>query len=204
MLTLQQTCEFCTVRTGTIELTFRFETDRWGHEIDLLVGATRHRLLTSREGLPDDPVPPSPPFQELRVERPGEGLCEIQLFGRAGDGAYSAAVRFDAAAGVIDFDVCARRNRPAAAVCVMSRYAVDLAALPRGDSTLSGCQIGLPFGIDLNPVPIDGFPATTCGPVTGAPFGEIGAGYLFNEGSDRLADLQTIRWRYRMGVARQP
>src|SRR5262245_49829598 len=111
MIKVDQSPQSCRIRMGRLRLTYRYVVDRWRHEVELGDSAGWQRLITSREGQPDDAVPPSPVFQALRLEWPGDDYCEVQLFGQAGGGAYSAAVRVDAGSRTIDFDVCARRER---------------------------------------------------------------------------------------------
>ncbi|MFM7158832.1 MAG: hypothetical protein ACKO3P_00490 [Planctomycetaceae bacterium] len=86
------------------ELLFERTLDRWTQRLS---GANLG-VVCSVEGTTEDLAPPSPAFQELLCERMSAALCEVQLFGRAGQGVYSAAVRVDAERGEIAFDVFVR------------------------------------------------------------------------------------------------
>ena len=86
------------------ELLFERTVDRWAHRLSSATGGE----LRSVEGTTEDLAPPSPAFQELLCERISPTVCEVQLFGRAGQGVYSAAVRVDAERGEIAFDVFVR------------------------------------------------------------------------------------------------
>ncbi|MFM8288706.1 MAG: hypothetical protein ACKOGA_18595, partial [Planctomycetaceae bacterium] len=86
------------------ELLFERTLDRWTQRLS---GANLG-VVCSVEGTTEDLAPPSPAFQELLCERISATLCEVQLFGRAGQGVYSAAVRVDAERGEIAFDVFVR------------------------------------------------------------------------------------------------
>src|SRR5262249_783534 len=75
-------------------------------------------------GSPEETVPPSPPFQDLRLETFGDDTREFQLLGQAGRGAYSAAVRLEGETQTVTFDVAARAVREGAAICPPSRDGV--------------------------------------------------------------------------------
>jgi len=100
------------------ELVFEHLGDRWAQRL------TGPRLgeWRSVEGSTEDLAPPSPAFQELLCERPAPGVVEVQLFGRAGQGVYSAAVRVDEAFGEIAFDVFVRGKHPDKPLGRGSRY----------------------------------------------------------------------------------
>lgn len=124
MLEIEKSADAYIVRSGNLLVRFEYSTDRWRHAIAVCGTREQPFLLSSEEGAPDDPRPPSPAFQELRLESIGSDVCEFQLFGQAGKGIYSAAVRFDGAAAEITFDVAARANRAGAEIHEGSAYAV--------------------------------------------------------------------------------
>lgn len=97
--------------------------DRFGHRIWTVDARRDVLLLTSQEGTPDDPWPPSPPLQELHLEsRPG-GKELALLVGMAGHSHWSLSAELDAAAGTLTLDVACRvRDR---AGPLGSRYATD-------------------------------------------------------------------------------
>lgn len=122
MLHIEQTADLCLLRSDGIQLAFVFDRDRWRHEISVCQPAGWQTLLWSVEGASDEAVPPSPAFQELRLEQIAEETWEYQLFGRAGSAVYSAAIRFEAANQFVSFDVAARGQREGAALCYGSTY----------------------------------------------------------------------------------
>lgn len=83
--------------------------DRIAHRVEVHDAANRvwRTALESVEGSPDDLWPPSPPFQQLHVERRPTGPI-VFLIGMAGRSHWSAAVEATADRGSIRFDVAAR------------------------------------------------------------------------------------------------
>lgn len=100
------------VDAGRLRLVFSHAVDRWSHSIAVAVDGEWQTLLSSVEGGAADPWPPSPAFQDLRLETIDQTTQEFQLMGQCGTGVYSAAIRCDLARSTIDFDVCLRVRRP--------------------------------------------------------------------------------------------
>lgn len=174
---VEQSADVNALRTGDLELTFRYDRDRWRHELAVRAESGWQTVLMSVEGLPDQALPPSPSFQDLRLERIDDETGEFQLFGQAGKAVYSAAIRFDGRLQTISFDVAARAQREGAERCAESRYepappvkpsdvhAAGNVALTAGGSSLilSASEPGTvisaapPTGSDLAPMIVAGF-----------------------------------------------
>jgi|GEM_PF-3139788 len=96
---------------GDLRLVFRRGEDRWEHAIEARQGEGWLPLLGSVPGTPAEELPLSPVFQDLRTETVAGNSLEVQLFGQSRKTIYSAAVRFDADSGTIEFDVAVRVPR---------------------------------------------------------------------------------------------
>lgn len=83
--------------------------DRYAQRVESFDDATQQwqPALESLEGEPGDEWPPSPPFQQLHVERRASGPV-VLLIGMAGKTHWSAAVEVAADRQSITFDVAAR------------------------------------------------------------------------------------------------
>ncbi|MBI5760936.1 MAG: hypothetical protein HZA46_20630 [Planctomycetales bacterium] len=123
MLHADQSPHACELQSNGLRLSFDYSPgDRWQHGLDVLSDNEWRRLLTSVEGLPDEPHPASPAFQDMRLERIDSHTVEVQLFGQSGQRVYSAAVRFDGLREAIDFDVCCRLPRQQIGPPLVSSY----------------------------------------------------------------------------------
>lgn len=85
--------------------------DRYAQRVESFDDATQQwqPALESLEGEPGDEWPPSPPFQQLHVERRTSGPV-VLLIGMAGKTHWSAAVEVAADRKSIIFDVAARHQ----------------------------------------------------------------------------------------------
>jgi hypothetical protein len=96
---------------GGLSVRFHRREDRFAHEIWLADRGNWIQALSSREGLPLDEWPPSPPFQSLNVEsRAGDRQVAL-LVGMASSSHWSASVELDPAAGCVTFDVACRTRQ---------------------------------------------------------------------------------------------
>lgn len=121
-LEVEQSADLNALQTCDLQLTFRYERDRWRHELSVRGESGWQTVLMSIEGLPDQVLPPSPSFQDLRLERIDDETAEFQLFGQAGKAVYSAAVRFNGRSQSISFDVAARAQQERAERSATSQY----------------------------------------------------------------------------------
>ncbi|HJT36328.1 MAG TPA: hypothetical protein VJ783_30175 [Pirellulales bacterium] len=80
------------LEAGLPSIEFRRISDRYSHQIFTGQGGQRRLLLESVEGGGDDPWPPSPPLQELHIERQADGRQVALLVGRAGRSHWSLSV----------------------------------------------------------------------------------------------------------------
>lgn len=187
------------MESGPLRLTFdKSLGDRWQHSIDVRIGGDWRLLLASVEGTADETDPPSPAFQDLRLEIIDPQTAEFQLFGQAGRRVYSSAVRFDGSRGEIDFDVCCRLPSQLIGVPVISSY-----ICPSGCSEVSATEESEPTRLHLPPHPLEielpalpnqksagwRFTAETSPPVV-----QLGC---FDVASPAApTSMLTIRWRY--------
>lgn len=75
------------------QVVFRRDGDRFAHEIRWLAASGEaHVLLASQEGAAQDDWPPSPPLQELHLERRSDDLTVALLVGMAGSSHWSLVV----------------------------------------------------------------------------------------------------------------
>jgi hypothetical protein len=82
--------------------------DRYRHEVLIASDGQQSAVLASLEGADDQTWPPSPPFQELHLQRRGDEIAAALLVGRAGRGHWSASIEFDRSEETITFDVACR------------------------------------------------------------------------------------------------
>lgn len=92
-----------------LRVVFFKQGDRYAHRVEWFddVHGAWTVAVESLEGTPDDPWPPSPPFQQLHVEERPTGRV-ILLVGMAGRTHWSAAVEVAADCKAITFDIATR------------------------------------------------------------------------------------------------
>jgi hypothetical protein len=112
---------------GALRIVFERRGDRIGHRV--IVGNIEGGsvLLQSIEGRPQEDWPPSPPFQEGRIEL-SDGRMVAMLVGMAGKSHWSMSVEADADTGGFTFDVACRMKGTAGTA--ISTYAVDRSTQP--------------------------------------------------------------------------
>jgi hypothetical protein len=206
MIALKKSADAYSLRDADVELSFRHVSDRWQHCVSVLCQGGWLPLLTSEEGSPTDERPPSPPWQELRLEQPADEVFEFQLLGQAGKGVYSAAVRFDGGAHMIDFDMCARGRSNEKLLCTVSRYVLPGDPLPQVRELPRALVLhaGGVQAIEMAPVPIADNPRSECRLMTMEHVPRIETGCFGSIGSDISGKGFSIRWRYRMTFAGHP
>lgn len=96
------------IASSELKIVFVRSADRFCHYI-ADSAAEEAALLASVEGAADDAWPPSPPWQEVHVERRGE-LQVALLVGRAGRSHWSMSVEPDAVENGLLFDVACRTS----------------------------------------------------------------------------------------------
>lgn len=99
--------------------------DRFAHEVLVLVGGQSQRLLSSVEGDDQTDAPPSPPIQDLSVERRPEGDVALGV-GMAGPSLWSFSVQAFPRQGRIRFDIACNHRQGPALPCSSYREADDL------------------------------------------------------------------------------
>lgn len=111
--------------------------DRYAHRIEVRDEATQAWTiaLKSHEGTDEDPWPPSPPFQQLHVEKRKEGDV-VLLVGMAGRSHWSAAVDVSPDGKSLRFDIAVRVQ--ATGGRLGSNY--EIVAQPAADRLLRICD----------------------------------------------------------------
>lgn len=84
--------DLISLEAGSLCIEFRRVADRYSHQIYAGQGGQRRLVLESIEGGGNDPWPPSPPLQELHIERQADGRKVALLVGRAGRSHWSLSV----------------------------------------------------------------------------------------------------------------
>lgn len=198
MIELEKAADQYVLRDDDLEFSFRFVGDRWQHEVRVRCENAWNPLLTSLEGNPADSGLPSPAFQDLRFEQPAEGVYEFQLMGQSGKGVYSAAVRFDAAQRMLDFDLCARAPDAYPGLCTVSTYCTPVMDPVPGVRLDGGSAIiGTPgYGsLKIVPVPIPGSPASECRLTGETGWRRLTVGCFGVEAANFSGKTRSIRWR---------
>lgn len=212
MIALEKSADAYTLRDDDLEISFRRITDRWQHLVSVQGGAGWELLLASEEGMPADGIPPGPVFQDLHFEELRDGVFEFQLLGQAAKGIYSAAVRFDGNAHVIDFDVCGRGRAAGASFCTSSAYLLSGTGAPAAiERRPPGLILHAPVlrapgrrSIEIVPILIPESPPSECRALGDGGQRRIVAGCFGEPGSEPRAKSVSIRWRYRVSVAGHP
>lgn len=100
---------------GGLRVEFARRGDRYGHVV-YRAGQPDHvgwqPVLESIEGTPDDVWPPSPPLQNIHIERRAQGVLVALLVGMAGTSHWSASIELDPRARRLTFDVACRLQLP--------------------------------------------------------------------------------------------
>lgn len=204
MIELEKSAEAYTVRAADMEISFRYLGDRWQHVVSLRQSGIWFPMITSREGSPADDTASGPALQDLRFEGLKDEIFEFQLLGQARSDVYSAAVRFDCAAAVIDFDICARGRASDGPLCTASSYqAADGEHVPRVEQRQDSVMVVPHEGraLVIAPVSIPDNPPSECRLVSDIGGWRITAGAAEITGSVPIQRARTIRWRYRMTIA---
>ncbi len=127
------------IEVGDLRVVFERRGDRFGHRIEVRVaaGAPWRVACRSLEGEADDDWPPSPPFQQLHVERRPRGPV-VLLVGMAGRTHWSGAVA-EVDDGGVQFDFAARSHetplRLGSSYAGVDSIAFDLPIRTAGEAT---------------------------------------------------------------------
>jgi hypothetical protein len=119
---IEQSSARCLLQGTSLTFEFTFQGDRWRHTAALSHGGLAIPVLASLDGAAEDATPPSPAFQDLRLESFSDSVHEFQLMGQCGAAIYSAAARFDDSLNQVEFDVYARWRKPVEGFRAVSSY----------------------------------------------------------------------------------
>lgn len=198
----RSTTESC-VTAREWRCTFHFSRDRWRHQFEIWNGDGWLPLLASHEGTPDNASPPSPAFQDLRLEQLGESTAEFQLFGQAGKTVYSAAIRCDTLAGTITADICARSRSVTPLQPPGSTYRISA---DRVSAHSEGGRLSLEAGAAVIRVEaVEGAAAelSDAHSTQNASLISIRASYPPAEPGMAI-NPRNVRWKYQVTLTRQP
>lgn len=139
-----------------VRLEFRWIGDRYGQIISRIQPKRdREILLESREGLPADEWPPSPPLQTLSIEKLTDGRTVALLVGMAGRSHWSASIEPVANRAGLIFDIaCRHSTRPNSLGSVYRQVALTncLLSIDSADATVKKCG----ELIQITPLAVDG------------------------------------------------
>jgi hypothetical protein len=185
------------LEAGKLRVVFFRQGDRYTHRIELFDAASSdwRPVWESLEGSADEVWPPSPPLQQLHVERRAEGPVAL-LVGMAGRTHWSAAVEVlsDPAGGpgappAIRFDIAAR-------VPPQVRSEGPQSA-PRLASTYQSLSHEADGRVLLFPLEVTEFAETETGPIRRRTF-------VPSQPPAIAPAAQTISWRYRIESITSP
>ncbi len=135
------------LEAGDLRAVFVRRGDRFAHRVEVRDAASQAWItaLESDEGTDEEHWPPSPPFQQLHVERRKEGDV-VLLVGMAGRSHWSAAVDVGPDGKTLRFDVAVRLQSAGASLGstydVVERAAADRLTSDRGSGTAqSGAKV---------------------------------------------------------------
>lgn len=198
LLTVKQTADSYVVASATLRLIFERAADRWRHIVDVFANDDWLTVLTSVEGTPSETLPPSPPFQELRLEQLDDITHEFQLFGRGAGHVYSAAVRVDGVAASIDCDLCVKPRHPGLIERAVSTYEVCSSdSINRAsDSKIILNAAKANRRLSLESLPLDGHPPARWTLAPSPHHAQI----TCHDPAQSWAAAKTLRWHYRIGL----
>ncbi|MCY2966882.1 MAG: hypothetical protein NT069_25165 [Planctomycetota bacterium] len=191
MFQIERSADRVQVGFSNLVVVFELTGDRWSHSLEQIGGGSSR--LCSLEGGADDAEPCSPAFQDLWFEPMGTDTCEFQMMGQAGQAIFSAAIRLDAQSGKVDFEICARRKKPAARVGMTSTYQIVSGPHGAGGGSNAGCDVW-----QIESLPVPGNEVSVTPPVIATEDGRIVAGYCEQTGCEPSESLKQIRWRYQI------
>ena len=199
-LSVKQSAGRCEVSTPGAQLLLAMDHDRWGHALWLPLRGAWRCVLQSVEGTAAEPQSPSPVFQSIQVERLGETVCELQLFGQSGRDIYSGAIRFDAELETVHFDLAVRLQGPREHESIVSTYATShpaeiCADVPDGSECAWPDVDGLRVKT-LCPAVGLGAGRIACVPATAADGPRIVIGPSPEPGKSAAQPRRTVRWQY--------
>jgi hypothetical protein len=170
-----------------LRITFRWDEDRFGHEISCLAGAAATVCLTAELGRDQDPWPASPALQQLSVEELQPGRPSALLVGMAGQSHWSQCVDAEPATTSLTFDVACRVQREPQWLGSRYRAHHDAACPPTPAGRIAlggGVELTIELAADSPPARITG----AGGPLVIAPDLRV----------QRFPS--TVRWKYRISL----
>ena len=127
---------------GGLSVALSHACDRYCHTVlagagdNTGAGDNMRAILGSLEGADQEAWPSSPPFQEVHIERPRNGIETALVVGRAGRSHWSASIEADRSQEAITFDIACRSSGAIEWLGSRYRCLVEVGALPDGARTL--------------------------------------------------------------------
>ena len=174
-----------------LRVVFVRHVDRYAHRVEILDGGSVRCCLKSREGTSDEPWPPSPPLHQLSLEEPAPGRRVALLLGMAGRSHWSTSVECDPASGGLIFDCACRVQQPPQGLGSCYRADIAIAACTPDRVRL----VAEGTAVELESLPLAGQRALTFAQSSGHI-------ELVERGWAVTRLPSTIRWKYRITVAR--
>jgi hypothetical protein len=179
-------------RGDGLRVTFFWRVDRYAHRIERIEAGSSVPLLESLEGSDLDCWPASPPLQQLSMESLPDGRAVALLVGMAGSSHWSLTVERDPSDASLLFDAACRVKAPAETLGSAYRSFVRH-ELSRGAGLLHRPGgTGHPAAVEL--VVLDG---------AAPPRLETDVRGLHIRMPAEIAPPATVRWKYRMKIARR-
>lgn len=122
--------------SGGLSVALARAGDRYRHEVSTTARENTRAILKSLEGADHEAWPSSPPFQELHIERPREGIEAALVVGRAGRSHWSASIEADRSKEAITFDIACRSSGAIEWLGSRYRCLAEVGALSDGARTL--------------------------------------------------------------------
>ena len=183
-----------TLRSGPLQIGFRWHRDRFAHSISLFDSSRQLPLLASLEGNDEQKWPPSPVLQELHFEDHPTGMVAL-LVGSTKQSHYSLAIATTDIG--FSFDAACRLLNPTTPsvddMCLQSGYRAMLQP---------AIQNTLPTVIEVGKVLMTVDDRSCCPPLAEGVAEDIAwrltiMPQIIDENS------KTVSWRYKIGISEQ-
>jgi hypothetical protein len=175
-----------------LRVTFFWRVDRYAHRIERVESGSSVPLLESIEGTELDRWPPSPPLQQLSLEKLPDGRAVALLVGMAGASHWSLTAEREPNELSILFDIACRVKEGDAVL------GSEYRALVRHDLSGGSVLLYRPGGTGT-PAVVESMPADESGLLSRM---ETDARGLRLHVDGTISSSQTVRWKYRVKIPR--
>jgi hypothetical protein len=175
-----------------LRVMFFWRVDRYAHRLERVEGGVVVPLLESIEGSDLDRWPPSPPLQQLSLEKLPDGRNVALLVGMAGASHWSLTAERDPSETGLLFDVACRVKEPP------EFLGSDYRALVRHEAAADAIVLHRPGGTGSPAI----FQVVAVSDVETVPRPEIDVRGLRLTIEGKIPRSETVRWKYRIRIAR--